>query len=915
MTAPATTQHDWLNALVGTNGSHILRAHGRYDPPNRPKVLAGGYGPDARQQLWDTATRRAAGYRVEIAPNPLKCRISTREELTLMPKAALPDNSFVERCTVLLVALVLRDRSKRALTQDDFRVRDECIARLQSELQQRGWPEPLVSRCHGHLLYKIDLPTTETALIRRALRGLDALVSASRFAVDGTRHQALVWLPMYGVLPGEVPPVPPPGGLTVVSTELLKAIAPEKAKRRPPDPSESKMRDVFRPFPLPEFVPADRRLMLTDWKEEPEGPVWAPVMRWVARWARTVTGQPSPILPALVLQLLTWGFKLKSKAIDEAQKDFERALGPKVIEKPNTERAYPCPDGCGFQLRWCGYHHTVSLPPNLLGAAEHGTTPPYARPWPHAVPTPMPRPADLEALGWTAADAAEYGPVYLPLVALARSPGLKLDPGPMRLLTHLSYEIWRDPAGMASPRPDWAIVVTGSTASAAAGGCALLKAGQSYVSLGSHSTNGLGHQIGPSTDPNSWAQQVAAWSQSKPDTATTRLILDHLKYLTRWFGLIVAGFEESTETWVTLRTMLQWCDTPAGLNRVAGLHLRVYTLADYPTRWKARFAHRLGFGKSQSLPSVQESLAVKRMKPRPTTIQFAGDSPSVCRVTTVHSNLIGLMYERILRSCGKYRGLRGDPAAWFMPFMGTNENIVEEPTALPWHVRPDYPRSQKAARQRAANPTPYQSFLMPTSFVPLVQQLASEGLVELTIDTAVAPLTLAPVPSFRAPILDARQAALFEAVRKSPRGVIDCAGDPQAMEQLMTSLVTWFPDDDIVVIAEPKSSGEDLARVLSTGGGAFQTSLGNSQTSQSSPTPPKLVIPARTTGLPSPSWPSTVDLVVAMDALDAANTHGGQLLGPGRFRAYGFVNNFESMSSLDASKVLRCFGDVIFRAR
>ena len=177
-------------------------------------------------------------------------------------------------------------------------------------------------------------------------------------------------------------------------------------------------------------------------------------------------------------------------------------------------------------------------------------------------------------------------PVYLPGRVFATSPRLGLTPLQHNLVAALTRELTRDPR--RNGRPDQAAVVTGG----AAGGCPLLAAGDRYVGFNGNGAGGRAHLRGHGYKPAAWAKK-AAYPAATP---VADLIAD-LAVVAGVLGLVVAGYAPASGRWLDVDELRAAARTAAGVKRLAGCLVRVYTADDYLTRWRAAFAAALGFAR------------------------------------------------------------------------------------------------------------------------------------------------------------------------------------------------------------------------------------------------------------------------------------------------------------------------------
>ena len=181
--------------------------------------------------------------------------------------------------------------------------------------------------------------------------------------------------------------------------------------------------------------------------------------------------------------------------------------------------------------------------------------------------------------------------VYLPVHIFGPSPLVGLTPTQCRLLQALTVELTR--SSMNKARPDKAQVVPAGSSLKYPNEhpvpvCPFLKEGN-WVGF-----NGTGRAKRPRL--HGYGFRLAIWMQKAayPDEGDYRTLLCDLASLTDPYGLVAAGWDHSTGRWYTLQELQGLCRWAKGQGILKKLVLRVYTRADYLTRWRRHFADRLG---------------------------------------------------------------------------------------------------------------------------------------------------------------------------------------------------------------------------------------------------------------------------------------------------------------------------------
>jgi hypothetical protein len=185
-------------------------------------------------------------------------------------------------------------------------------------------------------------------------------------------------------------------------------------------------------------------------------------------------------------------------------------------------------------------------------------------------------------------------PVYLPALAFATSPRFGLTPIRQNLLVALTLELTRD--ARPNDRRDQAAVLVGG----AAGNCTLLDAGTAYVGFNGNGAGARAWLRGHGYKPAAWMKKAAY-----PDGTPVGDFVGDLAALADIFGLVVTAYRKADGEWLNLDELKAEARTAEGRKRLAGCLVRVYTPADYLSRWRALFAKKLGFS---SIPENPDEL-------------------------------------------------------------------------------------------------------------------------------------------------------------------------------------------------------------------------------------------------------------------------------------------------------------------
>jgi hypothetical protein len=198
---------------------------------------------------------------------------------------------------------------------------------------------------------------------------------------------------------------------------------------------------------------------------------------------------------------------------------------------------------------------------------------------------------------------------YLPVRVFGPSPRVGLTGSQYRLMAGLTRELTRDPAGPRSGRADSAELVTGARVPDALGGhqvlCPLLDAERAFVTFGGNGKRrGKGYRLFGARGKG-WlhrcgflvpADEAGRWRSA-------RRFLGDLARLAESFGLVVVGVHPHQGNWRQLGDLQALTRTGGGRAWLEACHLRVYTAADYLSRWRGFFGARLGLG---TIPGGEE---------------------------------------------------------------------------------------------------------------------------------------------------------------------------------------------------------------------------------------------------------------------------------------------------------------------
>jgi hypothetical protein len=183
--------------------------------------------------------------------------------------------------------------------------------------------------------------------------------------------------------------------------------------------------------------------------------------------------------------------------------------------------------------------------------------------------------------------------IYLPVRLIGPSPLSGLTPTQVNLLVALTMELTR--AGRKTGRPDEAQVIRRGPSDPGRQErtvpvCPFLDKGKEYVVFGGNGKGTKSWLHGYGFKLHTWRRK-AGYPASSEYGATQK----DLCRLADPFGLVVAAWNKQTREWKTLEDMRAMGRTKHGRKWLDGCVVRVYTEADYLTRWRRYFAERLGF--------------------------------------------------------------------------------------------------------------------------------------------------------------------------------------------------------------------------------------------------------------------------------------------------------------------------------
>jgi hypothetical protein len=849
----------WLAVVASPQAPLELRVS---DGRGRP-IAAGWFDSSRRDELWSTATQHALnGSRVELAVNPVLPRTPTDRALDPARKGDLVQDRDIARRTLLVIAL--KPRTGEVSPTDLERI----LLRLRRRLSLEQWPEPLVARAEGQLVYAIDLPADDQGLIESVLRGIAVMLPPEQVEVDIGTGSRLTLLPAYGARGVNLPEVPP-AGLKVVTASQLHRVACLAARAG---------RDEF---PLPDFVDADRRLLFEDGICHGADPDVIS-LKWLVRWAKIQTGNAAVCLPKLLANDLLYGDCRYPEPIRILRFRPDKVAMSVLAGTPRWPEqrfeSFPpcaCPPGCPVQTG-CRFHTSVLNSLGYLGAAERCRVKRPKGQDVYKFPQHTSCPERLATQGWSQADAAAFGPVFLPAAALVRARGVGLPLEAADLLLWLLAQIWRHPA---SGRRDGAVVLTGSAVHGPLGSPELWS-DEKYVSLGTHSTAGIGSRFGTADDGVGLVSLFVAWDGRRPTWPESSL-LETLGWLAMSFGLTIAGYRVASGEILTLDDMKKVA-TARGHRSLFDLRLRVFAPADYPRLWSDWFALQLVFRPRPLDEADDDDPRPVAELPGPSTrVYLMDNSTTLCRIGTPDAGLAEAIARAAIRDYRDSDSMSDAPLSPFLP--------PQQAESLDW------------------GPGEQSRFLLPVGLLPVADRIAAaRGFPIVRVPSMTPPQ--APV-STQLKSVDPGGTAFHAAIAAEPRGLIECGRDLQTRFELLCRLARMFPETDWMLIAGGKDDAEHLAERMPAQGQRYEVPQGLSPNGPSWSR--RLVVSSA-----SPTamwWEGGRHVIVAGDAVAAARANPARFLADRGDRVYGFVEDLSALSETDAATVLGTFGPVIFR--
>ena len=190
---------EWLRLFVQPDDVVGLRASGVDGPEHTTR----GYFDHENLEMMAQAALELSGKTrgVSFTLNPLRLDVLGRSpnEARQIAEGDDADDADVGCLRWLLLDLHHRKRKVPATATEKDRVKNKA-ERIQKHLREQGWPDPIFADAGNgyHLLYRIDLPVEESALLQRVLNALGDRFDDRQVVLDRTTFHPARLTPLYG---------------------------------------------------------------------------------------------------------------------------------------------------------------------------------------------------------------------------------------------------------------------------------------------------------------------------------------------------------------------------------------------------------------------------------------------------------------------------------------------------------------------------------------------------------------------------------------------------------------------------------------------------------------------------------------------------------------------------------------------
>lgn len=223
------------------------------DQNSRYTETLGGYFDNPDDLIREICTIRSAmGIYITLHPCDPNLLHRAKNKLVKQDKDFSTPDKYITGYQRLAIDCDPERVSGISSTEEEHQKALAMCRKIREALREQGWPEPVLadSGNGGHLLYRIDLPTSDAQLVKRTLEGLQQF-NESDVHVDLTLFNPSRIIKLYGTLAckGDNTEERPhrlsrileaPDALQIVSREQLEAIA------TPVEPVV-KQKEVYRP--------------------------------------------------------------------------------------------------------------------------------------------------------------------------------------------------------------------------------------------------------------------------------------------------------------------------------------------------------------------------------------------------------------------------------------------------------------------------------------------------------------------------------------------------------------------------------------------------------------------------------------------------------------------------------------------
>ncbi len=210
----------------------------------------GGYFDNINDLLREVSTIRVAmGIYMTLQPGDPQLLHRAKNKLVKQKKDLSTSDKHITHYQWLPIDSDPERISNISATEEEHQRALAHSRKIRDALKELGWPDPIEtdSGNGGHLQYRINLPTSESQLIKRVLEGLAERFDENGIHVDRTLYNPSRIIKLYGTLAckGDNTEERPhrlsrvlaiPEGIQIVSREMLEAMVPQAEEKKPSTP-------------------------------------------------------------------------------------------------------------------------------------------------------------------------------------------------------------------------------------------------------------------------------------------------------------------------------------------------------------------------------------------------------------------------------------------------------------------------------------------------------------------------------------------------------------------------------------------------------------------------------------------------------------------------------------------------------